>query len=109
MIIPSARPAMIPIAKSTIVFPLSFAGGDSSGGHLSKPHAMALASLATGHHLDEDTAAKLASSTVRVGRAVWRAYARDGINVTQSNGEAAGQEVVRWSRASRPTPQPGSS
>lgn len=43
--------------------------------------------------LDEGTAAKLAWSTVRVSRAVRRAYAPDGINVWQSNGEAAGQEV----------------
>jgi len=31
-----------------------------------------------------------------------------GINVWQLNGEAAGQEVVRCPRASRPTRQPGS-
>ena len=43
--------------------------------------------------LDEVTAAKLAWSTVRVSRAVGRAYAPDGINVWSSNGKAAGQEV----------------
>jgi histidine triad (HIT) family protein len=43
--------------------------------------------------LDEATAAKLAWSTVRVSRAVRRAYAPDGINVWSSNGKAAGQEV----------------
>jgi histidine triad (HIT) family protein len=43
--------------------------------------------------LDEATASKLAWSTIRVSRAVRRAYAPDGINVWSSNGEAAGQEV----------------
>ena len=51
------------------------------------------AHIETIDQLDEDTAAKPAWSTVRVSRAVRRAYAPDGINVWQSNGEAAGQEV----------------
>jgi diadenosine tetraphosphate (Ap4A) HIT family hydrolase len=41
--------------------------------------------------LDEPIASKLAWATVRVSRAVRRAYAPDGINVWQSNGEAAGR------------------
>jgi histidine triad (HIT) family protein len=54
---------------------------------------MPTAHLETIDDLDEVTAAKLAWSTVRVCRAVRRAYAPDGINVWQSNGAAAGQEV----------------
>jgi histidine triad (HIT) family protein len=54
---------------------------------------MPTAHLATIDDLDEATAGKLAWATVRVSRAVRSAYAPDGINVWQSNGEAAGQEV----------------
>jgi histidine triad (HIT) family protein len=54
---------------------------------------MPRAHLETIDELDEATAAKLAWTTVRVSRAVRRAYAPDGINVWQANGEAAGQEV----------------
>jgi histidine triad (HIT) family protein len=54
---------------------------------------MPTAHVETIDDLDEATAAKLAWSTVRVSRAVRRAYAPDGINVWSSNGKAAGQEV----------------
>jgi histidine triad (HIT) family protein len=54
---------------------------------------MPTAHLATIDDLDEATAGKLAWATVRVSRAVRSAYAPDRINVWQSNGEAAGQEV----------------
>ncbi len=43
--------------------------------------------------LDKTLAAELAWSTVRVARAVRRAYRPPGMNVWESNGEAAGQEV----------------
>ena len=43
--------------------------------------------------LDDRTGAALMGGTTRVARAVERAFAPDGINVWQSTGEAAGQEV----------------
>lgn len=43
--------------------------------------------------LDRDIAAELAWATVRVARAVRRAYRPPGMNVWESNGEAGGQEV----------------
>ena len=54
---------------------------------------MPTAHVETIDDLDKATVAKLAWATVRVSRAVRRAYNPDGINVWQSNGEAAGQEV----------------
>ena len=43
--------------------------------------------------LDDRTGAALMAGTTRVARAVSRAFAPDGLNVWQSTGEAAGQEV----------------
>ena len=43
--------------------------------------------------LDDRTGAALMGGTTRVARAMERAFAPDGINVWQSTGEAAGQEV----------------
>jgi len=43
--------------------------------------------------LDDRTGAALMAGTTRVARAVLRAFAPDGLNVWQSTGEAAGQEV----------------
>ena len=44
--------------------------------------------------LDDRTGAALMAGTTRVARAVSRAFAPDGLNVWQSTGEAAGQEVL---------------
>ena len=44
--------------------------------------------------LDRSIAGELAWATVRVARAVRRAYRPPGLNVWESNGEAAGQEVA---------------
>jgi histidine triad (HIT) family protein len=49
--------------------------------------------VASFDNLDKETAAELAWSTVRVTRAVRRAYQPEGLNLWQSNGAAAGQEV----------------
>ena len=43
--------------------------------------------------LDDHTGAALMAGTTRVARGVARAFAPDGLNVWQSTGEAAGQEV----------------
>ena len=43
--------------------------------------------------LDDRTGAALIAGTTRVARGVARAFAPDGLNVWQSTGEAAGQEV----------------
>ena len=43
--------------------------------------------------LDDATGAALMATVARVARAVRRALAPDGINVWQSNGRGAGQEV----------------
>jgi histidine triad (HIT) family protein len=43
--------------------------------------------------LDEATGAELMVAVIRVAQAVSRAFQPDGINITQSNGEAAGQEI----------------
>ena len=43
--------------------------------------------------LDDRTGAALMAGTTRVARGVARAFAPDGLNVWQSTGEAAGQEV----------------
>jgi histidine triad (HIT) family protein len=43
--------------------------------------------------LDDATGAAVMATAVRVARAVRAAFAPDGINIMQSNGEAAGQEV----------------
>ena len=43
--------------------------------------------------LDDHTGAALIAGTTRVARGVARAFAPDGLNVWQSTGEAAGQEV----------------
>ena len=43
--------------------------------------------------LDDATGAALMAATARVARAVRAAFAPDGINIMQSNGAAAGQEV----------------
>ena len=43
--------------------------------------------------LDDATGAALMATVTRVARAVRGAFAPDGINIMQSNGEAAGQEV----------------
>lgn len=43
--------------------------------------------------LEDDLAAAVMRTIVRVARGVRAAFAPDGINVMQSNGEAAGQEV----------------
>lgn len=45
------------------------------------------------YDLDDVTGAALIAAVSRVARAVNTAFAPDGINVWQSNGEAAGQEV----------------
>lgn len=44
-------------------------------------------------HLDETTAAVLAAATLRVAQAVRDALTPDGLNIIQSNGEAATQTV----------------
>ncbi len=44
-------------------------------------------------HLDPQTAAALATSTVSVARAIRDALSPDGLNIIQSNGEAATQTV----------------
>ena len=46
--------------------------------------------------LDHAAAAAIMSATVRVARAVRHAFAPDGINLWQSNGVAAGQEVPHF-------------
>jgi hypothetical protein len=71
MIIPSAMPAISPIAKSTTVFPLSFALGDLSDGSLSKPHATALASLATWHDHAREPDPAVEASDARNGLTVF--------------------------------------
>ena len=43
--------------------------------------------------LDDATGAAVISTVARVARAVQAAFAPDGMNIWQSNGEAAGQEV----------------
>ena len=43
--------------------------------------------------LDDATGAAIMSTVTRVARAVHAAFAPDGMNIFQSNGEAAGQEV----------------
>jgi len=43
--------------------------------------------------LDEALAGELMAAAVRIARAVARAFSPDGLNLWQSNGEAAGQEV----------------
>ena len=43
--------------------------------------------------LDESTSRKLTDATLRVARAVKKAIAMDGLNIIQSNGEAATQTV----------------
>jgi histidine triad (HIT) family protein len=43
--------------------------------------------------LDDATAAELMAAVIRVAKAVRQAFKPDGINVTPSNGEAAGQEI----------------
>ena len=43
--------------------------------------------------LDDATGAAVIATVARVARAVGVAFSPDGINITQSNGEAAGQEV----------------
>ncbi len=45
------------------------------------------------YELDDDTAAAVIAATARVARAVRDAFNPDGINIWQSNGAAAGQEV----------------
>ena len=45
------------------------------------------------YELDDDTAAAVIAATTRVARAVRDAFDPDGINIWQSNGAAAGQEV----------------
>jgi histidine triad (HIT) family protein len=44
--------------------------------------------------LDEETGAALIATVTRVARAVRDAIVPDGMNIWQSNGEAAGQEVL---------------
>lgn len=61
----------------------------SEGHILIVPHAH----IETIDLLERDMAAELAWATVRVARAVRRAYRPPGMNVWESNGEAAGQEV----------------
>jgi histidine triad (HIT) family protein len=51
------------------------------------------AHVASFDNLDKETAAELAWSTVRVTRAVSRAYQPEGQSLWQSNGAHAGQEV----------------
>ncbi len=51
------------------------------------------AHVASFDNLDKETAAELAWSTVRVTRAVRRAYQPEGQSLWQSNGAPAGQEV----------------
>lgn len=43
--------------------------------------------------MDDATGAAIMSTVARVARAVHTAFAPDGMNIFQSNGEAAGQEV----------------
>jgi histidine triad (HIT) family protein len=43
--------------------------------------------------LDDATGAAVIATVARVARAVRAAFAPDGVNIMQSNGEAAGQEV----------------
>ena len=43
--------------------------------------------------LDDQTGASLMAGTARVARAVAKAFSPDGLNIWQSTGEAAGQEV----------------
>lgn len=43
--------------------------------------------------LDDATGAAVMATVVRVARALQAAFAPDGMNIMQSNGEAAGQEV----------------
>jgi histidine triad (HIT) family protein len=46
--------------------------------------------------LDDVTGAAIMSTVARVARAVQAAFAPDGMNIFQSNGEAAGQEVFHF-------------
>ena len=46
--------------------------------------------------LDDATGAAVISTVARVARAVQAAFAPDGMNIMQSNGEAAGQEVFHF-------------
>jgi histidine triad (HIT) family protein len=45
------------------------------------------------YSLDESLASELMAVALRVARAVRQAFAPDGLNLWQSNGDAAGQEV----------------
>lgn len=48
------------------------------------------------YELRDDEAAALMQAAVRLGRAVRAAYQPDGLNLWQSNGAAAGQEVPHF-------------
>ncbi len=48
---------------------------------------------ATLFEIDEEDAAAVMRTTVRVARAIRAALAPDGLNLVQSNGRAAGQEI----------------
>ena len=49
--------------------------------------------IATIFDLDDETGTELMAAMIRIARAVREAFEPDGINITQSNGEAAGQEI----------------
>lgn len=49
--------------------------------------------VATLYELDPQTAARLFQSAVHVSQAVMRVFTPEGLNLWQSNGEVAGQEI----------------